>query len=657
MWKRPDEMFLEGHWEEGGFPRWMSPLLAPDPSGLGTVTMEPEVVSVLDSAELTLRFRVGPRGLPEGTRINYVFIGCRVLAPFQDSEPGDANYVSSHVNGAARPKLSLWWEPILQAICLKLNGGALKEGDTVDVLIGDKSAGGPGLALRQFSFASPFQVWIKLPDWEEYTTLPRRPLLTVRARSATAFKVLTPSVARSTSEVVAQISAIDDSKNVDFGFTGSVVIRGHGIEQVQHILPQDRGQIKTKLPSRMLDGDRARITVTSVDGSLAGVNNPTLVEHKPGDEQIYWGDLHGHTALSTLAAFHPDDYFRYAREESHLDFASLTDSDHFMSPERWEITRDTTARHHEHGEFVTFLGFEWSSGSMRTPGKPYYGHKTVVFPTDLGRCLPYTDEAYETPNKLWAHLKGTGALTIPHHTAYPFDWKDVSGADWRYHDPSMQRLVEIYSRHGCSECVGCARPVLDKQKNPATWEPGTVQYALSLGYRLGFIASSDTQIGRPGHPFHEPKPTSNYRCGLTAVFANGRTREAIWEGLWNRHCYGTTGQRIVLQFWINGHMMGEEFESPADAVRNISVRVLGTDQIERVVVLKNNQPFHVQRGASDSVQFSCVDDAPLNGMAFYYVRVVQADGELAWASPIWVTPAGSFPPLLPQWRESSAQNR
>lgn len=638
MWKRPDEMFLQGHFEEEGRPRWLEPLLVPDPSGLGTVSLEPDTVSVLDAVTLALCYQVGRKGLPQGTQINFVFLGSHVLPLLQDREPGQANFVSARVHGPAEATLSLWWEPILQAVCVQLIDGDLSEGDMIKVLLGDKSSGGPGLMLRQFAFTSPFQVWLQLPGWEDYTTLPHRPLLTVKARPATGFRVLTPSIARPTDPVVARISSVDESGNVDFDFTGSLVVQGHQLTQEWCMVSQDRGQIAVQLPPGMVDGQRTRITVRSPEGPQQGVNNPALTDHKPGEEQIYWGDLHGHTEVSSLAAFSPDDYFRYGREEAQLDFASLTDHDHYMTPARWELIRDATARHYAPGEFVTFLGYEWTSGSIRQPGRQYYGHKTVLYPTDMGKCLPYTQEAYETPNRLWEHLRPAGALTMPHHTALPPEGSDISGADWRYHDPCVERLVEIYSRHGCSECVGCARPVLDKQKHPATWQPGTVQHALSLGHRLGFAASSDSQIGRPGNPFREPKPSSNYPCGLTAVFAKARTREAIWDALRRRRCYATTGQRIVLQFWINGHMMGEEFQAAPDEARKIRVRALGTETIERVVIIKDNQDFHVTRFDSDTVDFSVVDDALLARSSFYYVRLVQADGELAWASPIWVTP-------------------
>ena len=41
---------------------------------------------------------------------------------------------------------------------------------------------------------------------------------------------------------------------------------------------------------------------------------------------------------------------------------------------------------------------------------------------------------------------GNGGARIPHHPAA--DWVMVSAAtDWNFHDPEVQRAVEIYSRH------------------------------------------------------------------------------------------------------------------------------------------------------------------------------------------------------------------
>ena len=37
------------------------------------------------------------------------------------------------------------------------------------------------------------------------------------------------------------------------------------------------------------------------------------------------------------------------------------------------------------------------------------------------------------------------------------------------------------------------------------------------------------------------------------------------------------------------------------------------------------------------VDMTWMDSAPKEGTSYYYVRVEQADGQLAWASPMWIT--------------------
>jgi hypothetical protein len=41
------------------------------------------------------------------------------------------------------------------------------------------------------------------------------------------------------------------------------------------------------------------------------------------------------------------------------------------------------------------------------------------------------------------------------------------------------------------------------------------------------------------------------------------------------------------------------------------------------------------------VEFEWLDEEKRgNGLSWYYVRVLQEDGEIAWGSPIWVRTAG-----------------
>ena len=54
---------------------------------------------------------------------------------------------------------------------------------------------------------------------------------------------------------------------------------------------------------------------------------------------IYWGDVHGHTAHSDGKGS-VDDYFTYARDTSHTDFVIISDHD-FGNAEPWRLSRET----------------------------------------------------------------------------------------------------------------------------------------------------------------------------------------------------------------------------------------------------------------------------------------------------------------------------
>ena len=107
----------------------------------------------------------------------------------------------------------------------------------------------------------------------------------------------------------------------------------------------------------------------------------------------------------------------------------------------------------------------------------------------------------------------------------------------------------------------------------------------------------------------------------------------------HRRNYAVFNARIVLDFKIDGHFMGEEIE--IDGKPRIAVDVHGTDKIEEVVVVGDGSVVHTVNPGTNDVQFGYVDVA-FAGNSYYYVRVIQADTDEhgnrphAWSSPIWV---------------------
>jgi hypothetical protein len=181
---------------------------------------------------------------------------------------------------------------------------------------------------------------------------------------------------------------------------------------------------------------------------------------------------------------------------------------------------------------------------------------------------------------------------------------------------------------------------------------GFVQRALELGWRIGFTGGGDDHTAHPGDEVYHGVEPWRYKAGLMAVHAAENTRDALWQAMWNRRCYATTGARIILDWSLEGRPMGAELslrDAPGlEHRRRLRVRVHGTAPVRSVEIVRNNRDVHrVEPGGMDT-EFGWTDAAPLaevnlapapycpSPFTFYYVRVTQADGEMAWGSPAWI---------------------
>lgn len=384
----------------------------------------------------------------------------------------------------------------------------------------------------------------------------------------------------------------------------------------------------------------ATVTVDAVgtDGLLAPVvlaRAATSSLPSTGRRQ-YWGDLHAHSNLSHDGCEKPDDrcdhrgeaagadFFDNARD-NRLDFAAITDHAEWSRyypdglggdwVDIWASQNELAEASDAH-DLVTLVGYEWTNKRdkpTRTETPYEGGHKTVILrdlwvdedfrigatdgtaSTTKGGLSAYTlgDNPQTTdPRVLFDLLDDAAAthgstpvLTFFHHPAV----EKPQGMDWanpiNIPDSRYERLIEVYSEHGSSECSDRDQEECDWMVNDESFAylvRGTVQYALAQGFRLGFVAGTDCHDARPGSIDDGPSTHGNPGAGsgaelneqfapggVTAVLVPGDLdRDRLFDALMDRATFATSGPRPVVRVlatdaqgraWLPGEVV------PADA--------------------------------------------------------------------------------------------
>jgi hypothetical protein len=365
--------------------------------------------------------------------------------------------------------------------------------------------------------------------------------------------------------------------------------------------------------------------------------------------KLYWGDFHRHTDVSNCRT--SDDgciveQFRYAYDMGKLDFLGTSDHTDIAKkydPYEWWCNQKLADVFQSPDFFTSFYVYE---REQRWP----WGHRNVVFGERGGPIvyinrnlyknspwyerLPVKDGAREiSPQELWQVLRKDGRpVTVISHTG-----ATGMGTDWDLYkqiDGAVENLVEIYQGARVSyEGIDLPQPTVGrsragKQTKPGTnkrgrdfgkYNKGVYQNALKNGHTLGVFASSD----------HISTHTS-----FGGVYVTEFTRQGIIEGLNARRTIAAT-DKIFVELSANGRMLGSKFATSDKPVMKIAV--FGTAPVDRVTIVRNETNYRPFEPGTKKFSVTFTDTAPLVGENRYYLRVEQADGNMAWSTPLWIT--------------------
>ncbi len=548
-------------------------------------------------------------------------------------------------------------------VFVAVEGAPLQPGEEIAVTIGDAGAYIPGFYERARAqevamSEMHFQVLVDVQgnasysnprypggDPKGYRLLPELPVVDVVAGPPARLGVVAPARVAAYEAFTVLVRVEDAYGNVCPDFAGDVTlgVKPGGITTpgICHMTPSAGGaaRIGPLIAARNAAGPMY-ITAAAWETGVSGVSNPIDVADS-GSDRIYFGDLHTHAPRALDPGRRPHgafmahgigtyaEAFRYARDVSGLDCVGVA---WFPPPQNieaiwsvpraddWQEYQEIIEDFYEPGAFAPLVAIELND--------PTAGHRVILYP-DKGKRV--TTSKIE---EIWPALEGTGAVVVPHHINVTSEggYQNWRVQDWSRHNAAYQTVLEIAQNRGAFE----------------TDEPGgatviggggaSAQDALAQGLRLGFVGGTDSHHAQPGRntcsmagvDFHDHRTG-----GLTAILAPELTREAIVEALRKRRCYATTGARIVLDFQVDGHGMGEVFTASVSRV-SVTARVLGTAPIARLEVVCNGDVVFEQPGNGCAAEIAKEFSLAEGQTSYFYLRVTQSDGHVAWSSPVWV---------------------
>jgi hypothetical protein len=337
---------------------------------------------------------------------------------------------------------------------------------------------------------------------------------------------------------------------------------------------------------------------------------------------VAWGDVHMHSALSDGTGT-PDEVLARAWARG-LDFAVLSDHDNIVGSrmfpgEHAELLWVTDKLDRLDG-FTTLHAYEWT-----TPPTPAgSGHQIAYFKGRPPAVYGYRDVAPTLP-ELNRKLNDLDVFTAPHHTTW-------TGTPWQDYEQDVQRQFEIVSVHGLAESPG-QQHIAARGSVPDS----SASSGLALGLQYGFMGGSDAHgllwhhgIGRRRDPWTQ---------GLTGVICREPCdRGALFDSLYARHSFATSGPPMVALIWSGQARMGDS-GSAGDSVR-LQWRARGTRELQQAVIVRDGVEIEVLELGGLEAEGSFTD-SPGPGSHSYYLRVLQAPDDesvpdLAWSSPLFL---------------------
>ncbi len=616
--------------------------------GIGSArVISPGPLEVYTWNSVKLQYTAGKAGIKPGGGVRFTFQHMLRWTTFQLDDPDGHSFTSVKSSNGSPVKVTSFinrpwneiipseymdkYDPYYNLIEVIVTEKGLKEGETIDIVIGDTTEESPGVLVQYFD-EHPFTIETYVDPRGDNNFFPMEvnPTIEIVAGEPAKLAVLVASNGVAGEPFWCLVRAEDKYGNVADSYEGKIkiqIVENDGNSQKKYAFRTSDNGVHRFEDFVFKNPGTYRLVVS--DGNLEAESNPIVVTEETAELKVYWGDIHNHTKSCDGRGTSKQSY-EFGRDAAGLDFCSVANHSENLRTEEWEEYKAVTKEFNNPGRFVTIPGYEWS-GSHETGGdhNVYFLQDNPPIYRSRANFNYHNYNNYQGTEIQANHIEDLYLMLAQHYTdkniiVIPHYGGRRGNKNW--HNPTLERLIEVYSDHRRSEA----------------W----VQDYLEQGWKTGIMASSDNHNGKPGYSLTFTKTSGNnlskidwekeeIGTSLMAVYGKDLQRKEIFEAMYDRHCYATSGDRILLDFRLNGEVMGSEISSAGSP--EISIVVTGTDAIRKIEITKNNQVVKDFLPGAMNYDLSWTDkEFGENESCFYYVRIIQENNEEAISSPVWV---------------------
>jgi hypothetical protein len=500
------------------------------PNVLGHVAIDcPPEITAGSLATVRITYTAGRFGIDDQGSVRFLFRFASDAGRPQFDRPNAPNYCSVSASNGTRlvpeyhPRGA--FRPWFKAIRINVMREALREGDSITLVLGDRSQGGAGWRTSTMGEGN-FEVRAQADPWGAvvYGDVEGSASLRLVAGEPHGWKAVLPTFCRPGDRFELRFRGDDACGNPVRRLAGRFVLEAQGpIEGLPPHVDSEGGGTLRVGGLRATAPGLVCVSVRDGAGKLLAQSNPLRVA-EGGAVRTWWGDFHAQSE-ETIGTNSAREYFEFARDAAFCDFVGHQGNDFQISGEFWRELNGLYREFNDPGRFVTVPGYEYSPVTHLGGDRNIFffeedrpirrsSHALVPDTSDIDTDCNHVRDLFDA-----LHRDGERVLAFAH----------VGGryADLRAgHDGHIERSVEVHSSWGTFEWL-----LFD---------------AFELGYRVGVVCNSDDHKGRPGAS-HPGASIFGAYGGLTCLYLDELSRESLWSCLQSRHHYGTTGARLHLE--------------------------------------------------------------------------------------------------------------